>query len=168
MALARGPFTIEWGDTLLGDIEEIDVEYDVDSEDYTSVQGRTYTIPGAHKATATITLLSTDIPALTAVLPQYKKNNGQVMSSGETVMDPNGAIDLVPGGCDSPTIYQGLIITSCGNPGQVFRMLNTRTEIAGVEFDDKIRKVQVQFIGEPDQTLATIQFFKEGALGSIS
>lgn len=168
MAIAKGPFVLQWGPNTLEDIEELEVEYDVDTEDYTTIQGRTFEIAGSHKAAATVTLLATDVPALAALLPQYHINDNAVASTGETVDDVDGIIDLVPGGCDVEPIYYNLIITSCGNPGQVFRMLTVRTEIDGIEFDDKVRKVSVRLIGEAAADVATVQFFKEGALGSIS
>jgi hypothetical protein len=168
MALAKGPFTVQWGSNVLEDIEELELEYEVDTEDYTTIQGRTFEVSGSHKASATVTLLATDVPSLAALLPQYHIDDNATASTGETVDDVNGIIDLVPGGCDVESVYYNLIITSCGNPGQVFRMLNVRTEIDGVELDDKIRKVSVRMIGEAPQDMATIQFFKEGALGSIS
>ena len=113
-------------------------------------------------------MLATDVPALAALLPQYHIADNATASTGETVDDAEGIIDLVPGGCDVEPTYHNLIITSCGNPGEVFRMLNVRTEIDGVELDDKLRKVSVRMIGEAPQDMATIQFFAEGALGSIS
>lgn len=168
MALAKGPFTIQWGSSVLEDIEELELEYEVDTEDYTTIQGRTFEVSGSHKASATVTLLATDTASLAALLPQYHIADNAVASTGETVDDVDGIIDLVPGGCDVTATYHNLIITSCGNPGEVFRMLNVRTEIDGVELDDKLRKVSVRMIGEAPQDMATIQFFQEGALGSIS
>lgn len=167
MPLVKGPWTVEWGDIVLDEIEEMSVEYEVESNDVSSVQGRTYTITGAHKASASITLLSTDILALKAVFPQYWVPNGSTMSSGETVTDTDGAIDVLPGALSG---NYGLIITSSGSPnGQVFRLLGARTEIEEITFpDDNVRRVVVTFIGETDASLATVQFFKEGALGSIS
>lgn len=166
--LAKGPFTLQLGSNVLEDIEDLGVDYSVDTEDYTTLQGRTHEVSGAHKAVVTVTLLATDVAALAVLLPQYHIDDNATASTGETVDDVDGIIDVVPGGCDSDPVYSNLIVTSCGNPGQVFRMLNVRSEIDGVEFDEKIRKVTVRLIGEAPATEATIQFFKEGALGSIS
>lgn len=168
MALVRGPFDVEWGDVVLAGVEEISVDYNVETNDVTTVQGNTYTITGAHKASASLTFLETDVAVLRYILPQYWKPNGAQLSSGEVVSDTNGAIDVLPGGCTTSTQKYGLIITSCGNPGQVFRILATRTDIEDVTFEDGLRRVVVTFIGEPDASLATIQFFKEGALGNVS
>lgn len=168
MALAKGPFDLRWGDNVLSDVEELEVEYDVDTEDFQTIQGRTYEISGSHKASATLTLLSNDVPALAAVLPQYHVQNGGVLSTGETVSEANGAMDIVPGGCDVSSVYNDLTIASCGNPGQVFRIVNARTEISGVEFDNKLRRVMVRFIGESPQDEATIQFFEEGSVAVVS
>lgn len=169
MALVRGPFTIKWGDTTLTDIETLDVEYDVDSEDFQTIQGKTFEVTGPHKASATLTLLATDTAALAAVLPQYHVANGQQMSTGETVNQANGAIDIVPGGCGSASVYHNLDVIACNSvAGDTYRMVNTRTEIDSIEFDNKLRKVMVKFIGESDTDEATIQFFKAGTISVVS
>ena len=64
--IIRGPFDIKWGDNTIADVESIDVEHEVDSEDFATVQGRTLEIDGAYKVSATLTLLMSDIPALAA------------------------------------------------------------------------------------------------------
>ena len=56
--LVRGPFNLKWGDNLLTDIEEIDVEHEISSDDFKSLQGKTYEVDGAYKVSATITLLA--------------------------------------------------------------------------------------------------------------
>lgn len=168
MALAKGPFDLEWGANTLLDIESIETEFEQDSEDYTTVQHNTYQVDGPIKATATLTFLATDIASLAAVLPQYHVANGQEMSTGEIVNDADGAIDVKAAACDENPVYNDLTITSCANPGQVYRLVNARTKIDSVEFDDKIRKVSVQFIGEPASGEANIQFFKEGTLSIVS
>lgn len=168
MSLVKGPFDIKWGDNTLSDIEELDVEYEVDTEDFETVQGVTYQIAGNHKVSATLTLLSNDVAALSAVLPQYFVDDGEIMSTGETVSVAEGAIDLVPGSCTSAVIYHNLDIIACGVTPQVFRMVNVKTEIDSVEFDGKLRKIGVKFIGESALDDATIQFFKQGGLVTVS
>lgn len=166
--LVKGPFEIKWGDNVLRDIEELGVDYAVDTEDFQTVQGRTYEVSGPHKVTVTLTLLSTDIASLAAVLPQYHVANGQVLSTGETVNNASGAIDIVPGSCDIDAVYNNLDIIGCGNPGEVVRVNNARTEIDSMELDNKLRKVMVRFIGEAAQDEATVQFFKQGTINVIS
>lgn len=168
MALARGPFDVEWGANTLTQIEEIEVEYEQDSEDYTTVQHQTYELDGPIKASATLTFLSTDVAALAVVLPQYHIANGEIMSTGETVNDAAGAIDVSALSCDTTPVYHDLDIISCGNPGQVFRLVNARTKLESIEFDDKIRKVMVKFIGEPASSEGNVQFFKEGTIAVVS
>lgn len=164
MALVKGPFDVTWGANTLLDIESIDTEFDQSSDDYTTVQHQTYQVDGAIKATVTMTFLSTDVASLAAVLPQYHVANGGTMSTGEVVADTAGAIDVKAAACDESPTYNDLDIESCANPGQVYRLTNARTKIDSVEFDDKIRKVSVQFIGEPGSGDANIQFFKAGTL----
>lgn len=168
MSLVRGPFNITWGDNTLMDVSELSVDYSVDSEDYPTLQGHTFTIDGAHKVTATLKLLRSDIPALAALLPQYFVANGQRMSTGETVQEANGAIDVRAASCDVGEINNNLDIISCGNPGQVLRLVNTRTRIDSIDLDDKIQQVSIIFIGEATSEEAVIQFFKENTIHVVS
>lgn len=168
MALVRGPFDITWGENTLTSIEEIEVEHEQDSEDYTTVQHQTYELDGPMKSAVNLTFLSTDVAALAAVLPQFHVANGEVMSTGETVSHADGAIDVAAASCDESPVYNDLDIISCANPGQVFRLVNARTKIDSIEFDDKIRKVIVRFIGEPAPGEANIQFFREGTIAVVS
>lgn len=163
--LAKGPFDLTWSASTLAGIENVAVSYGVKEDSLESVQGLTYTVFGAHKAGVEITLLETDIPSLSAVLPQYHVANGGLLSTGETVADPDGAIDIVPG---AESAAHSLIITSAGNPGQVVRLLLATTEISGIEVTGTIRKVKIKFTGTPDQGKATIQFFKEGSVANVS
>lgn len=168
MALRKGPWEIVWGGNTVTDISEIDVEYERDSEDYTTMDHRTYELDGPIKATVTLTLLRSDLPTLAALMPQYFVANGARMSTGETVNNAQGAIDVKAASCDTAPVYGDLDIISCGNPGEVFRLVNARTVIDGVEFDDKVGQVMVRFLGEPAQGEANIQFFKEGTINVVS
>lgn len=168
MALVRGPFDILWGGNTIQNIEEIEVEYEQDSEDYTTVQHQTYELDGPIKSTVTLTFLASDVSALAAVVPQYHVPNGGVMSTGETVNNADGAIDVVALDCDTAPVYNPLDIVSCANPGNVFRLVNARTKLDSIEFDDKIRKVMIKFIGEPAQGDGNVQFFKEGTINVVS
>lgn len=168
MPIIRGPFELKWGDNVLTDIEEIDVEQEVDSEDYQTLQGRTLEIDGPYKATATLTLLASDIQALAALLPQHFVPNGGTMSTGETVQTAVGAIDVAPSACDEELIYNHFDIISCGDPGQVYRIVNARTRMDGIEFDNKVQKVMIKIIGEAASDEAVSQFFKEGTINVVS
>ncbi len=166
--LVRGPWDITWGGNTLTHIEEVEVEYEQDSEDYTTVQHQTFELDGPIKSSLNLTLLATDVAALAAVLPQYHVANGEVLSTGETVNNADGAIDVAAASCDESPVYHDLDIVSCGNPGQVFRLVNARTKLDSIEFDDKIRKVVVRFLGEPASGEANVQFFKEGTIAVVS
>lgn len=168
MPLVKGPFDIKWGDNTLLNVEEISVDYEQDSEDYTTVQHQSIQIDGPIKASVTLTFLASDVAALAVVLPQYHIANGGVMSTGETVNNASGAIDVLALDCDTAPVYNNLDIISCANPGEVFRLVNARTKLDTPEFDDKIRKVSVQFVGEPAQGDGSIQFFKEGTINVVS
>lgn len=166
--LVRGPFDLTWGGNTLTDIEEIKTDYSQDTKDYTTVEHQTYQLDGPIKATVTLTLLASDVSALAAVLPQYHVATGGTLSTGEHVTGTDGAIDVVAACAALGDIYNDLDIVSCANPGEVFRLVNARTKIDSIEFDDKVRKVMVQFIGEPDQGIANVQFFKEGTISTVS
>lgn len=166
--IVRGPFTLKWGDNTIEDVEEIDLEHEVDSEDYDTVQGKTLTIDGAYRVSATITLLSTDIPALAALMPQYFVPNGGQLSTGETVNNANGAIDIKAAACDESLIFNNFDIISCANPAEVMRIVNARTRIEDVDIDNKVRKVMVRIIGESLGTEATLQFFRQGTIAVVS
>ncbi len=168
MALVRGPFTVKWGDNIITDIEEIDVSHEVSSEEFETIQGSTVELDGSYKVSAVLTLLASDIPVLSAILPQYFVANGGVMSTGETVNNANGAIDIKAASCDEAIVYNNLDITACGNPGQVLRIVNARTRIEGLEVDNVIQKVMVKFIGEPGSSEATMQLFKTGTISIVS
>lgn len=168
MSLVRGPYDLSWNGSTLTNIEEIEVDYSQDSEDYTTVQHQTFELDGPIKATVTLTLLASDVAALRLVLPQHHVANGGTLSTGEEVTEENGAIDVKALDCDSDETYSDLDINACGSQSQVMRLVNSRTRLDGVEFDDKVRKVMVKFIGEPAQDEGTIQFFEENSIAVSS
>lgn len=169
MALVKGPFDLKWGSNTLVDVSEISLEYDQDSNDYTTVDNRSYTIDGAINSSVSLTFLASDVAALAAVLPQYHVAPGGTLSSGETVSGEDGAIDVVAASCDSDPVYNDLDVISCGLNGQVFRLKNARTKIESMEFaDNAVRTVTVSFIGEPDAGVANIQFFRENDITTVS
>lgn len=166
--IIKGPFSLKWGDNTITDVEEIDVEHEIDSEDYQTVQGRTIELDGAYKSAVTLTLLASDIPALAAILPQHFVANGGVLSTGETVNHAQGAIDVAPADCDDNTVYNNLDIISCGTPANVMRLVNARTKLEGIDIDDKVQKVMVKFVGEPLTDEAVVQFFRQGTIAVVS
>lgn len=170
MALVRGPFDLKWGTNTLVDVSEISLDYSQDSNDYTTVDNRKYTIEGGITASVTLTFLGSDVAALAAVLPQYHVANGGHLSSGETVTGSEGAIDIVAAvGCTFDPVYNDLDVIACGTNSQVFRLKNARTKIDSMDFtDNSVRTVVVQFIGEPDAGVGVIQFFRENDVTAVS
>lgn len=166
--IVRGPVNVKFGDNQIDDIEEIEIEHEVDEEEYSTVQGKVRTVDGPYKVSATITLLASDIPTLAAFVPQYFVPNGGELSTGETVNHADGAIDIKAASCDENIVYENFDIESCGNPADVMRIVNARTRIEGVEIDDKVRKVMIKVIGESEGDQATIQFFRKGTVNVIS
>lgn len=169
MSLVKGPFDLKWGSNTLVDVSEISLEYEQESNDYTTVDNRRYTIDGAINASVNITFLGSDVAALAAVLPQYHVAQGGTLSTDESVTGVNGAIDVVAASCDSDPVYNDLEITACGTNGQVFRLVNARTKIDSMEFaDNAVRTVTVAFIGEPAAGNANVQFFAENDIAVVS
>lgn len=169
MPLVRGPFDLKWGSNTLVDVSEISLDYEQDSNDYTTVDNRRYTIDGAINASVTLTFLASDVATLAAVLPQYHVAAGGQLSSGETVTGTAGAIDVVAAQCDGDPVYNDLNIISCGTNGQVFRLKNARTKIDSMEFaDNAVRTVTVAFVGEPEAGEGSIQFFRENDVTAVS
>lgn len=168
MAIIKGPFNLRWGDSELQDIEEIEFEHEISTEEIESVQGKVIELDGSYRASVTITLLETDIAALAVVLPQYHVVNGGVLSTGETVNNAQGAIDVVPRSCDDVEISRNLDIISCENPANVMRLVSARTKLEGIEVDNMLRKVLVKFIGQSESTEATVQFFRNGTISVVS
>ena len=154
----KGPFSIKWGENPVVDVSEIGFNYDVATNDYQTVDGRTYTVDGAITASIDLTLLASDVEALSAILPQYYVAEGQPMSTGETAPE-GGAIDIVAAQCDTTNTNYDLDIISCN--GEVTRLVNARTSLSTVDIaDNALRTVTVTFRGEPEQGEGIIQFFK--------
>jgi len=161
--LVRGSFNLTWGNNTLEDIEEITVDYAQESEDFSTVQHSTYEVDGPIKATVSLVLLASDIPSLAAVLPQFFVANSGTLSTGETVDSSVGAIDVVPN-CEEGNTYNDLEIVSCGNPGQVMRLVNARTKIDSIENSAMLRKYTIKFVGESPDGVAPIQEFMAGSI----
>lgn len=157
--LIRGPFSIRFGANQILDVSEVGFNYDLATNDYETIDGRTYTIDGAITASIDITLLSTDVDALSVVLPQYYVPAGSPMSTGETAPE-GGAIDIVAASCDTTNTNYNLDIISC--TGEVTRLVNARTSLSTVDLaDNSLRTVTITFRGEPEQGQGIIQFFKQ-------
>lgn len=168
MPLVRGPFDLTWRGNTLANIEEIEVDYSQDSEEYTTVQHQRFELDGPITANVTLTLLASDVAALRVVLPQHHVLNGGTLSTGERVIEENGAIDIKALDCDDATVYGDLDINACGSQSSVFRLVNARTRLDGIEFDDKVRKVTIKFMGEPASTEGSVQFFEENSIAVVS
>ncbi len=169
MTLVKGPFDLRWGNNTLVDVSEISLDFSQDSNDYTTVDNRKYTVDGAISSSVALTFLASDVAALAVVLPQYYIAQGGTMSTGETVTSVDGAIDVVAASCDSDPVYNDLDVISCGANAQYFRLRNARTKIDSMEFvDNAVRTVTVTFVGEPEAGTANIQFFTENGINPVS
>nr|DAM54295.1 MAG TPA: hypothetical protein [Caudoviricetes sp.]DAX51355.1 MAG TPA: hypothetical protein [Caudoviricetes sp.] len=163
MALVKGPFTLKWGSNTLTNVKEISTNYDVESSDFKTLDGRTFKIEGAHSASVEVTLLESDVAAIRTILPQYYVAKNAKLSTGETVNNDAGAIDIVAAKCDTTTTSYDLDIVSCN--GQVTRLVNARSALSSTEFEDNVvRTVTITFTAEPKAGQAALQFFGDGHL----
>lgn len=161
----KGPHNIQFGGVTILDVEEVEVDYSQDSEEYDTLQGNKRIYDTTVLVEATLTLLANDVDALKVFVPDYWVAQGETLSTGETVDDPDGAIDITPGGCVT-TETKHAVITSCSNPNQSFRIPECSVRIDGVEFDGAAaRKVMVKLRGEHTTPL---QFYPEGAVETVS
>jgi len=161
MSLVKGPFNFKWGANTLSNVSEISVDYSVESSDTTTLDGNTYSVQTGITATVTLTLLDNDIASLATVLPQYYKAQGETLSTGETVGQAQGAIDIVAASCDTSEVYNQLDIYACGTNAQVLRLVRARTQVDSIDIGDGLRTVAVQFIGEPISGQAVVQFLQD-------
>lgn len=162
----KGPFTVRWGQNTLEEIETVDIQHEVDSEDYQANSGLVYQIDKTERVLVRMTFLSTDIASLAAVLPQYYVAQGEQLANGEFVNSPQGAIDIVPHKCDEETLYNDLDIIACGVAAEGMRIKNARTLIDNVEIG-KIRKIVVKFIGEPEPGDSILQLLGDEELNDF-
>lgn len=161
--LVKGPFTVKWGENAVIDVSEVTFNYDQAQNDYETIDGRTLHTSGAITASVELTLLSTDVDVLRLLFPQYYVAKGGTMSTGETVTDDDGAIDIVAASCDTSDTNYPLDITSCNE--EVIRLVNAKTQLSGVDLaDNSLRTVTVTFTGEPAQGEGAIQFFKQNGI----
>lgn len=161
MSLVKGPFNFKWGANNLYNISDISVDYTVDTNDTTTLDGNKYVTQTGMSATVTLTLLDNDIASLATILPQYYVPKGENLSTGEAVTQNSGAIDVVAASCTTSDVYNQLDIYACGTNAQVLRLVHARTQIDSIDIGDGLRTVAVQFIGEPEAGQAVVQFLQD-------
>lgn len=159
--MIKGPFTLQWGDNIIDDVEEIDLDVEATANDYETNMGVHFEIDKTNKAICTLTLLGSDLPIIEALLPQHFVPQGGTMSTGEVVSEEQGAFDWVPRKCNPSTVYHPLDIVSCSNQQQRTRLVNCRTKLAGYDITSKLQKIMIKFIGEPAPNQGVIQMFRQ-------
>ena len=147
MSLVKGPFTVQYNDNALVDVSELTFNYDVDSNDYSTLDGRTYSVPGAVTASVEVTVLSTDIDSLSQLLPQYYVPKGGTLSTGEQVEGEEGAIDILAAqSCTEEE--EGAPLTIEGCTGDITRLWNATPSLSGIEIaDNAVRTVTITYTG---------------------
>ena len=161
MGLVKGPFNFKWGANQLNNVSEISVDYATETSDTTTLDGNKYMIETGRSATVTLTLLDNDIASLATVLPQFYVPMGGTLSTGETVTQSQGAIDITAASCTTSSVYNQLDIYACGTNAQVMRLVRARTQIDSIDVSDGLRTVAVMFISEPQAGDAVVQFLQD-------
>ena len=161
MSLVKGPFNFKWGANTLNNVSEMSVDYSVESSDTTTLDGNKYMVQTGISATITMTLLDNDIASLATILPQFYVPMGGVLSTGQTVTQAQGAIDVKAAACGTSEVYNQLDIYACGTNAQVLRLVNARTQIDSIDMSDGLRTVAIMFIGEPLAGQAVVQFLRD-------
>jgi len=161
MSLVKGPFNFKWGANTLNNISEMSVDYSVESSDTTTLDGNKYMVQTGISATITMTLLDNDIASLATILPQFYVPMGGVLSTGQTVTQAQGAIDVKAAACGTNEVHNQLDIYACGTNAQVLRLVNARTQIDSIDMSDGLRTVAIMFIGEPLAGQAVVQFLRD-------
>lgn len=162
MSLVKGPFKLKWGaNPTLTDVSEISVDYSVDTNDITTVDGAKHSIQTDMNASVSLTLLSNDVASLAVLLPQYYVPTGGTLSTGEVVTSPQGAIDISAASCASDSVNENLDIYSCESGAQVLRLVNASTRVDSIDFSDMLRQVTIMFTGEPTSGQGLVQFLTD-------
>lgn len=161
MSLVKGPFNFKWGANQINNVSDISFDYSVDTSDTSTLDGNKFTIQTGMSATVTLTVLDNDIASLAMLLPQFYVAMGETLSTGETVTNPAGAIDVTAASCTTSDVYNQLDVYACGTNAQVLRLVHARTQIDSVDVSDGLRTVSVLFIGEPVGNDAVIQFLAD-------
>lgn len=164
----KGPFKLRWGANPIVQVSEVATNYDQDTEDVDTIDGHRISFDGPISSSVDVTLLGNDIPALGALLPQFFVAKGGTMSTGEEVVDEDGAIDVVAAGCATETVFNNLEVESCENPGNVFRLVNARTRVSAVDHTTNYRTVTISFVGQPESGMGVVQFFRANGLSPVS
>lgn len=157
MSLVKGPFTLKWGSNVLNDVEEVDLSLETETNEITTVQGNKIIIKTGLSASATLTLLSTDIASLATVLPQYYVAKDANMKDGTQVKADEGAIDLAAASCESTTTKNNLDIKGCGANAPTIRLKDCSTEVDSADLGDGLLKVSITFTGEPESGKSVMQ-----------
>lgn len=161
MSLVKGPFNFKWGANALNNVSEMSIDYTVDTSDTTTLDGNRFTTQTGMGASVSLGLLDNDIASLATVLPQFYVPTGGVLSTGQTVTDPQGAIDVAAASCTTSDVYNPLDIYACGTNAQVLRIPRARTQVDSIDISDGLRIVTVMFVGEPKDGGAVIQFLRD-------
>ena len=161
MALVKGPFNFKWGANNLYNVSDISIDYSVDSSDTTTLDGNRYSTQTGMSASVTLTLLDNDIASLATILPQYYVPMGGTLSTGQTVTQSQGAIDIAAASCTTSAVYNQLDIYACGTNAQVLRLPRARTQVDSIDIGDGLRTVAIQFVNEPLAGTGVVQFLQD-------
>ena len=153
----KGPFTARFGAVSITDILDYSPSVDVTTNDYTTIDGRTLTPQAGINASVEVQLRNATVDAIAAVLPQYWVESGDQLSTGQTVENTDGAIDVVAAACAEEDITHDLDLLDC--TGQLaLRLVRAKASLTNLEIQDSnLLTATITFNGQPAQGEAVLQ-----------
>lgn len=157
----RGPYHLYYGGTDVSDVSDLSFDYSPDTQEYTNLLGNKRKITTGASASVSAKVLRSDIPTLAAMLPQYFVAMGEVLSSGETVTNTEGAIDVDLASCSAITFTDDLLIVDCTGT-QAMRYRNVETRIDGQDNNDNALLTWTVVFEASPQSGAPVQLLGAG------
>lgn len=150
-------------------IGSVEFEVERDSIDVEDIHGLKVEIPGSLKTGATFELNRTDVQTLRSYLGQHWVPQGGTLSSGETVLAEEGAIDIVPSGCEVEAKLWHIEFISCSTPRQVKRLLYGKFDYQEESINGAAeRTTTVKLTSQPPAGVAPIQYYAEGGISIVT
>lgn len=163
--LNTGPYTVKYGAITFENVTEMSWDYSADTNEQTTVDGRTLRLPTTTSASIDITLYAADIQVLSLIFPQFAVVAGGRMSTGEITEKP--AFDMrAMTACGSVDLKDDLEIIGCG---VTTRLVDAVATISSIDYEDNVtQNVTITFSGQPAQGVGMIQMYENGSLKPAS
>lgn len=160
-----GPYTVKYGSIQMDDVTEVSWDYSADTNEQTTIDGRTLTVPTTTSASVDVTLYAADIQILSLIFPQYAVPAGGTMSTGE-VTDKLAFDAKAMSACGATDLEDDLEIIGCGI---TTRLVNAKATISSIDYEDNVtQNVTITFTGQPRAGQAVFQMYENGSLHAQS